>query len=48
MIRQDEPQPIVREVGRAMLLAAFTAAATGLVNWGLDALKKRVHTEPPP
>lgn len=42
----DAQQPVVREVAKAVVVAALTAAATGLVNWALDALKQRAAGKP--
>jgi hypothetical protein len=40
----------LREITKAVAIAALSVAATGLVNWGIDALKKATTTtkEPEP
>ena len=30
-----------KEIGQAVVIAALSALATGLINWGIETLKKR-------
>ena len=48
MLHDTPPVPVVREVAKAVAIAALTAAATGLVNWGIDALKHLVSPKESP
>jgi hypothetical protein len=51
MMRADDPPPsrpgIVQEVGKAVAIAALSAAATQLITWGVDTVKDRLRGEQP-
>jgi hypothetical protein len=36
------------DIAKAVAIAALSAAATGLVAWGIETLKKKATKEPPP
>lgn len=40
MIRQDTT---TREIAKAVAIAALSAAASSLINWGIDEIKERVR-----